>query len=313
MKNVLIIMLGILLSCAIVGAVVVEQQVSVTVLPGAIDVYSPMQGEVYEKRQVPINLSMSSNAYFKYAVNGDRLRTLCRNCNEYGFDRVKRKPFDDGLNVLRIVAIFSSGEVNHYVNFTVDTKDPKITKVSPRRGFASGEFVIEFQEANPVSIWLNYGNNETGNRSKEAVLGDCYVPKRNRKACNVSVNLDDYDLQEIKTWVNITDIVGNVKTSKPRKIKVDTSKPVVDWFNWTRDGRRVTFKLNITEPNFDEINYIDYNATKPKYRRLCGSLKRRGLDCEKRRSFKTGQHNVSIEILDDAGNREEISEILFVV
>ena len=47
---------------------------------------------------------------------------------------------------LTIFAMFDSGNVYEYINFTVDTKKPKITKTEPRRGFANGIFEVEFIE-----------------------------------------------------------------------------------------------------------------------------------------------------------------------
>jgi hypothetical protein len=35
--------------------------------------------------------------------------------------------------------------------------------------------------------------------------------------------------------------------------------------------------------------------------------------CEKRKSFRRGEHNITIEVLDDAGNRATQEEILFQI
>ena len=292
----LLVML-IVITIITVSAETIEQQVTVTVLPGAIDVYSPVQDDVYTNRHVPINLSMSTEAYFKYADNGDRSRTLCRRCDEYGFSRRKTKPFDDGFHQLTIMAIFDSGTVYHYVNFTVDTKDPKIKKTEPRRGFADGFFTVEFQEENPVSLFLNYGNEL---RSAEVDLSQCTEPRRNRKKCQIEVDLEDFDGEEIEYWFNMTDIVGNIAESKKKKIDVDVSPPVINLFNYTIDRRRVSFLFNITEPNFDEIGYRYIYRGRERYKRLCSRLKNDM--CVKRKSFRRGTYNLTIEVWDDAGN-----------
>lgn len=302
MKKILILILGILLfGSVLVLALEVMQNVTVTVLPGAIDVFSPVQDALYTNRMVPINLSMSAEvSYFKYTDNGGSLITLCRNCNEYGFSKLKRKPFDDGFHNLTIMAIFEAGSVYEYRNFIVDTKEPRITKTEPTKGFATGEFSVEFQEKNPTSLFFNYGNDAVGLRNEQVNLEDCYSPKRNKMRCDIEINLTDFDLQEIKYWFNITDILGNYDESKPRALNVDVSNPIINEFNYTINGRYITFFLNIIEPNFGKINYIDWNESTPRWRLLCSKLKN-GI-CEKRKSFKLGEHNVSIEVLDEAGN-----------
>src|SRR3989338_1616631 len=168
MKKISLILIGIL-GIFLIGNVLastVEQQVTVTILPGAIDIYSPVQDAIYTERMVPINLSMSAEVLrFEYFEDSDGPGTLCRRCSEYGYSKLKRKPFDDGFIQMKIVAVFEQGEVYGYKNFTVDTTKPKITKTEPARGFATGMFSVEYQEANPTEIWLNYGNDAVGFRN----------------------------------------------------------------------------------------------------------------------------------------------------
>jgi len=297
------LIVGILLASAImlVAAQQFEQIVTVTVLPGEVTIYSPIQDNVYTERMVPINLTMNTNVVrFEYFANNESQGTLCKGCEDYGFLKLKKKPFDDGFVQLKVVSVFEGGEVFGYRNFTVDTKKPKITKTEPAKDFATGLFSTEYQEANPTEIWLNYGNNATGFRSQQAVLLDCYSPSRNKMRCNVSVSLEDYDLQEIKYWFNITDIVNQSYETKPKKINVDISNPIINVFNWTIDGRRVNFFFNITEPNLKAINYIDWNDRTPKEKVLCPRLKN-GI-CEVKKSFTVGEHNLTVNILDKAGN-----------
>ena len=309
MKKILLLV-GILLISSVL-ALNVYQNLIVTILPGGIDVYSPVQDAIYSNRMVPINLTMSTEVLrFEYFEDSEGPGTLCRRCSEYGFSKLKRKPFDDGFVQMKIVAVFEEGEVNEYRNFTVDTKDPKITKTEPNRGFTKGNFSVEFQEANPVSLILNYGDVNPGTVSKDIDLGTCYENRKNRKKCDVEVNLTDFDLQEIEYWFNITDILGNSDESKPKKIDVDVSKPIINFFNYSVDGRYVYFTFNISEENFDEINYIDNNSTNPRWKVLCSSL--RNNLCEKRKGFKKGSHTVGLEVLDEAGNSVE-EEIIFEI
>ena len=67
------------------------------------------------------------------------------------------------------------------------------------------------------------------------------------------------------------------------------------------DGKYVYFSINITEENLDEVvyTYIDKKG-KEKEKRLCSKLKD-GL-CEKRVSFKDGTYDLTIQIINEAGN-----------
>ncbi|MEK6887186.1 MAG: hypothetical protein AABW88_05130, partial [Nanoarchaeota archaeon] len=251
MKKLLLITIGILLIESVLAFNAI-QNITVIILPGIIDVFSPVQDAVYNNRMVLINLSMSANvSYFKYADNGGSLRTLCRKCDSYS----KKKPFDDGFHELTIFGIFNIGTVYNYVNFMVDSKKPRILKTNPRRGFATGFFEVEFEEENPVSLFLNYGNEL---RNAELNISEC-EKKKTKRICNVSVELADYDLQEIEYWFNITDIAGNSDESKNISIDVDVSAPIISFFNYSINGEYVTFLLNITEPNFEEVDYIDWS------------------------------------------------------
>ncbi|MEK6875540.1 MAG: hypothetical protein AABX30_02560 [Nanoarchaeota archaeon] len=298
MKRTLLIttLIAVFLINSVIAENIATQTVTVTILPGEFYVYSPVQNAVYNTRTILMNLSMSSKvSFFKYMRNGDSPRTLCRNCSSYS----KKKPFDDGLNELIVMAIFNEGVVQKYINFTVDSKVPIIKKTSPKTGFANGTFTIEFQEENPKIVLLTYGNNLTGYKEKELNPGtDCYVEKKNYY-CSIDVDLSEYDLQEIRYWFIVRDIADNMDESNLRKLDVDVSKPVINSFNYTIKKKTVTFVFNVTEPNFDRITYID-NATASTEKTLCSTLKK-GI-CEKKKTFKKGTHALNFTISDEAGN-----------
>lgn len=307
MEKILLIITMCILLTGGVFAFNATQNVTVIILPGHIDVFSPVQDAIYDNRMVLINLSMSAKVkFFKYSIDGDdKLVTLCRNCDSFS----RKKPFDDGFIQLTIFGMFDAGNVIEKINFTVDTKKPRILKTKPTRGFATGLFEVEFQEANPTSLILNYGNNITRFRNESLNINECAI-KKLKYYCNASVDLQDYDLEEIGYWFNITDIIGNSDASKRRTLDVDVSKPIINNFNFTINKKQVTFFLNITESNFDEINYIDNSDNNPKWKLLCSKLKNN--ICEKKKPFKAGNHSVLIQVLDKAGNSAS-EEAEFVV
>jgi len=307
-------------------AIAVEQKVTVTVLSvEGLKIHSPVNDEVYSNKRVPFSIELLKEAkYIKYSDNGKRLRTLCRRCDEYGFTKQKRKFFGDGYHEVLIKAIFDFNEIEGSVNFIVDSKDPKILKTEPKRGFAIGEFEVIFKEENPKTLTLNYGNKESGmseasldinKECKEYQLNNfevyCCDYKREKMKCEFKVDLGDYDLEEIEYWFVLEDILGNTDKSRAEDLEVDLSKPVINSFDYTIDGRRVNFVLDIEEKNFDEVNYIDRTDNKARWKKLCTKLKRG--KCEKRKMFGKGDHKIDIQVVDEAGNKEEIKDIVFKI
>ena len=241
-----------------------------------------------------------------YLDNSDeraRERSICRRLN--GDVCEGRTSFSDGEHNITIYAVDEAGNMaKEDLLFFVDSRDPKISRTEPRRGFASGVFSVEFDEENPISLFLNYGNSQTGFRNKEVDIDSSCIIDR-RYGCETEVNLSDYHGQEIVYWFNISDILNQTDESRETSLDVDTVAPILnnpDSF-WEQDGRNVYFAFNVTEENFDEANYLDLNDDRARERRLCSRL-RDGV-CEGRASFRSGSYELLIKILDDAGNSIE--------
>lgn len=291
----------------------VTQEVTVEVLPSAnitITIHSPTDG-TYDARRLQFNITTSEEAekieFINYNDKNPRWKRLCRNCDEYGFTRKKMKSLNEGKNNVTIRATMAeTGEIVEESFFVItDSRDPRITKTEPRRGLSNGHFLAEFREVNPTSLFITYGN-LTIQRSEEVNLSAC-VEERRKTVCEFFVNLTDFENEEIEYWLNLTDIIGNEDISRIREVEVDTTPPLIN--NWTAslpDGRRVTFTFNVIELNFDNIEYIDYEDRNPRWRTLCSRLKD-GI-CEKRKTFRRGDHTLDITAFDDAGNEKIIVE-----
>ena len=80
-KTILIFLAGILLVGG-VFALTSTQNVIVNIVAGEMQIYAPVQDNIYSDKKVQINLSLSSEAEkVEYSDNGVRWRTLCRNCH----------------------------------------------------------------------------------------------------------------------------------------------------------------------------------------------------------------------------------------
>jgi len=138
-------------------------------------------------------------------------------------------------------------------------------------------------------------------------------PSGKNQACSFDVDLSEYEGQEIEYFFVARDLAGNLDISRPVKVEVDTTAPVLNnpssfWEQGSgREERYIYFNLNVTEENLEKISY-SYKDSRGRLRKgiLCSSL-RDGF-CTKKKSFVSGDYELTIEILDEAGNslKEEI-------
>lgn len=275
-------------------------------VPPILTVLSPVDDFVYNSTTVLFDIKTNepSSLYYTDNVNGrGRWSGLGSKVTE-----IKKKiRLKEGENDLTIKAKDrNDNEISVVRKFFVDSKKPKITKTTPATGFADGIFTVEFQEDNPKTLTLYYGNNLTGIRNAQVNLGNCNTNK-GRTSCAVEVNLEDYNEQQIEYYFELIDIAQNSYKSRIIKLKVDTKDPIItnlDSF-WTqgvgKDNKYIYFKINITEPNFQSVNYIDNSEKSPREKNICSSLKN-GV-CDKKVTFTVkGPHAVDIIVSDKAGN-----------
>ncbi len=267
--------------------------------PPILTLNSPEQGSLWISRRVLFNFTVNEESDVYYLDNMDnnpRWRRLCSDCDDYS----RTKNFDDGENWVTIsVTDMTGNEVLYDVRFFVDSHDPRIRSTTPRRGFASGEFEVKYTEENLESVVLHYGNEIIGMREHE--LTGC--ANGSNIYCSTTVNLSDYNHQEIEYWFVIEDIVGNIDESRSRDLDVDVTFPVVnnpeDFY--ILDDRYIYFNVDVTELNLDEVSYTYYDSRGTfKEKRLCSRLDD-GI-CEKRKRFHDDYDYQSLQVLDEAGN-----------
>src|SRR3989344_2883030 len=164
-------------------------------------------------------------------------------------------------------------------NTTVDSTPPELEIFSPIEGEIYSERMI----------LLNLDVNErVFDRSWE---------------CTTNADLSDFDGNEISYYFEAMDIAGTSDMSDNEFLMVDYSDPVIIDFNYTKNGKFVTFMIEVDEPNFKEIVYIDDLENRPKQKKLCSKLINR--QCEKKVSFKDGDHSLRIIVSDQAGHLTE--------
>lgn len=285
--------------------------------PPSLNIYSPMDNFVFNSRKVLFNLTSDKFATFYYLdnINGrGRWSKLGSGIDRYS----KGISFKEGLNEITIKTLDNCQNSTERIRrFFVDSKKPKIGKIETRE---NGNYLIEFSEENPISLNMKFGNIEKGfNTIPVNIANNCVKGTGGKQKCELILERTQYltlaaqyNNQNIEYYFELFDIVNNSARSKPIKLFVDITPPVINNLNslFTLSGKYVSFKINITEPDFKEVSYMDNSVTNPKYIRLCTKLKN-GI-CEKKIAFKPGNHAVIIKALDNSGN-EVIKNIEFSI
>src|SRR3989338_7748813 len=267
--------------------------------PPILSIISPISMHNYNSRSILFDLLLNEigDIYYLDNLNGrGRWSRVCSNCVEYS----GRRSFNEGNNSITFRANDGLGNTR-YVNlsFFIDSKKPRIIKTTPSNGFTDGTFFVTFKEDNPALLILHYGNPLVGYRNIELDLGLC-ARNLGRTYCNTGANLIDYDGQEIEYWFNLTDISSFSHASRRLGVDVDVTYPDIVDLDFEVISGFVNFNISIEEENLDSVDYMDNSELRPRWRTLCSRLN--DGRCIARKSFSDGNHNVNIQVRDDAGN-----------
>jgi hypothetical protein len=269
--------------------------------PPAVTINSPQEGAIYNARSVAFDITMNEKSSILYIdnINGRGMwKKLISNALYFR----KGVSFSDGAKDITLKFVDNNGNSVEIVKkFYVDSTKPKIKTTLPAKGFADGNFKVTFSEMNPKELKLLYGNMQRGERTLNVDLGSCISEKGNT-LCSVNVNLNDFNNQELNYKFRLTDIANNVVDSKQVTLSVDNVKPVInnEESMYTIQGNAVLFNIGVSEQNFYEVSFMDNSAARPKFNKLCSSLK--NSFCIKKQTFSIGNHQLDIKVSDKAGN-----------
>ena len=274
--------------------------------PPNITVNNPEEGKYYNSRGILLDVDSNEPFSLFYLDNLNsraKWKGLASNIGSY-----KRKlSFKEGLNNITVMGRDRNGNSMEVMrHFYVDSKKPRIKKVEPTKGFSNGEFYVEILEANPRKLEIKYGNSDVGYRNQIVDLNSCEIlrGKSDNLGCEVSVDVGNYNMQSLEYWFELTDVANNFVRSKSYWISVDITDPILNnpgsFLNYNEGGRYTYFSLDITEPNFDKVIYIDHSDRRPVWKTLCTRLKNDL--CEKRLTLSRGFHSIDVQIIDKAGN-----------
>src|SRR3989344_2696225 len=205
-----------------VSAVSVDQTVTVMVVPGKVTFNSPLEGQIFNTRMIPLNLTFTSPADVTYSqkrffgeecyqgCDEEQAKSLCKDCIEYGqFRNDRTRPFDDGYNTMTLHMKFATGEIDEVVHFIIDFLMPRIIDTFPNENSVvkDNRFYIKYSEENLQNITLFYGN-------KKIVKTDCESGRN--KVCYFDTNISSYDGKTIYYWFEVRDYFNVEKSSKKR-------------------------------------------------------------------------------------------------
>lgn len=273
------------------------------ITPPEINITYPINNEVYSNKRIEFDMKANEDSSWYYYDNlkaDGKWKKICsdtKNCE-------KTINFGEGETNITIKAVDSSGnEGFKTIGFYIDSKLPKIKKTAPKKDeFVGSQFSVEFQEANPISLVMHYGNYGLGYKTRNVDLNDCVSIKgaSDKFLCEFEQDLAEYDGQIAYYWFVLEDIAGSIAESKHVSVNVDETAPLINNKGNLANqiGKYVFFNIDITELNIDEVGYVDSFDEKSK--KLCSKLKN-GY-CTKKVLFKSGYHELTIQAIDKAGN-----------
>lgn len=244
---------------------------------------------------------LSAVTYIDHSENNPKEKKLCTKlvngiCN-------KKIGFKDGEHEVEIIVTDRAGNRDSkFVTFFTDSKKPKIKDIEPSKKFASGLFEVEFEEQNPESVTLEYGNYGTGFFTYDFVLDeDCYAINDKRTYCSKNIDLSDFEGQKINYIFTVMDIASSSAQKGKSALLVDNTFPVIDSINYTVSGKSAEVVISATEDNIDKILYLNNDDARPRESTFCSKL---GIDgtCKKKIRLNEGLNRIDFTVRDEAGN-----------
>ena len=261
---------------------------------------SLVDGDVFDSNRIPfyINLNQETGSieYKNLADSNPRFRRLCRNCDSYGVDRVRSIRLREGGNEITFRASRDGEVIEENVGVFVDSKKPRVSRILPKRNtYTNGSnFYIRYSEDNleNISLVINPEFTQICSSGKN-------------QECFFNVDLSAFNNQSINFSFLLKDRIHNV-SSKVTKIFVDTESPEIDLVMPINDSlvsKKVVFNISVSERV--NLEYMDLDNAKPRWKRFCNNCDSYGNDKVKTKRFSKGEHTVIIRAVDKAGNSDE--------
>jgi len=263
-----------------------------------ITVNNPQSTPYFDTKKIPLDIDLSEDVelleYIDAADPRGRWRRLCKNCNSYD----KSKSFGEGYHDLIIKATdYAGNDAEEMVSFTVDSKEPRIKRIEPRKGkYGNGTFYIKYQEDNLQSISLFY---KEDSETTYTGVSKINCPSGKNAECYFYVlELEGVEQRDYSYYFIVYDLATDIQ-SKIYDFILDSVAPNFDKTEKTVEGRKVTFDIELSEKS--TLEYLDSFDSRPRFRRLCSNCD----SYDRRKSFRIGHHELTLRATDKAGNVNE--------
>lgn len=238
--------------------------------PSRTIISSPSNDAVFSDTSIPLNVRFTQSVDAEYQVvpageTSDAWDSLCSDCS-----RAKKTiRVGEGEYTFNVRNLGTS-EV-HSARFYVDSKEPKISSVSPREGFTNGTFMISFNEKNPIAVSLVLEQEDGEARIPVDLKRDCSAENDNT-ICSVQIPLRDLEQGSLSYAVEISDIAGNSVLSRTYTVGVDSEAPHILDINSAVRRTSADITLSISDDHFDRVTYVNLDETTPRTRVACTRL-----------------------------------------
>lgn len=277
--------------------------------PPVLTVIKPLENSVLKSRNVLVDLTADEISSFSFVENSTgkgRWTSLCSACSSYS----RTRTFKEGINNVTFRAIDMSGNPRVIKrNFIIDTKKPAFKGVSPKSGFASGKFEVQFSESNPSSLIIHYGYDSNMKSSALSIQNDCILVK-GIYSCSKTLDIAEFNDKIISYSFDLTDLAGNTASSKPVVLTADTEFPDMLSIVYSLSGRNAKITIDIVESNLYKIMYRDNSAVNKNWKTFCSSIDKG--QCIKSIYFSYGEHLIDFQAIDKAGNSVSMSKSINV-
>lgn len=257
----------------------------------------PVDGKYVNFNVVLNEANPGSVSYIDASDANSKWYTLCSNMKTSTCQ--KKVTFKDGTHQITLrVTDLAGNFVETNISFFTDSKKPVIKQTLPKSGFVASEFEVDFDEQNPQSLILHYGNLVGGMKEKAFNLNNCLFDKVYK--CTENVDLASYNGQQINYYFVLTDKVSQIAESKHLTITVDTAYPKINGMNYTLSGKKADVTLTVDEVNLAEVVYTNNADATPKERVFCTKLT--SGKCRAKITLNSGANQITFQAVDKAGN-----------
>lgn len=271
---------------------------AISLVNATVTISSPIGGIDTRNRTITLIASTDTlGASLLYNVNDERFRLLCSNCGLNNHTR--RISLKNGGNTISVREGSESDSLKE-INVNVDPRAPIINKILPEnKKYSNGSFQVYFKEDNfdNASLFYRLPTDSVFTKKPIDKNTECSNSTINVWNCTTLSNFNDGD--SVLFAFSVSDKIGTTLSNTFTTI-IDETDPILDIISPESSeevGRHFLLQVGVSEKV--SISYdIDHNG---RFRRLCSNCN----FVESTLSLTKGEHAITVNVVDNAGNEDE--------